>query len=107
VIGKQILAPGETLDVFNPFPEFKSSVPLTDLQYSFCLMRESTEQERESNRHRLPDDCDFWQQFAVSPRAYEDKTALILPLRGKIAVWEGHDFYAHHQRVPLSNSRVK
>jgi hypothetical protein len=107
VIGKQILAPGETLDVFNPFPEFESSVPLTDLQYSFCLLRESDEQRRETNRHRLPDDCDLRQQFAVSPRTYEDKTALILPLRGKMFVWEGHDLYAHHQRVPLSNSKVE
>jgi hypothetical protein len=86
VIGKQILAPGETLDVFNPFPEFESPVPLTNLQYSFCLLRESTEQQRERNRHRLPDDCDFRQQFAVSPRTYESKTALILPLHGKIFV---------------------
>ena len=38
----------------------------------------------------------------LSPRTYEDKTALILPLRGKIFVWEGHDLYAHHQRVPLT-----
>jgi Peptidase family M23 len=107
VIGKQILAPGETLDVFNPFPEFESPVPLAELQYSFCLLRESNELEREKNRHRLPDDCDFRQQLVVSPCAYEAKTALILPLRGKIFVWEGHDFYAHHQRVPLSNSRVQ
>ena len=107
VIGKQILAPGETLDVFNPFSEFESSVPLTELRYSFCLLRESNEQQREKNQHRLPDDCDFRQQFAVSPRTYEDKTPLVLPLRGKIFVWEGHDLYAHHQRVPLSNSEVK
>jgi len=107
VIGEQILAPSTTLDVFNPFPEFESSVPLMELHYSFCLQRESNEREREKNRHRLPDDCDFRQQFAVSPRTYEDKTALILPLRGKIFVWEGHDLYAHHQRVPLSNPKVK
>jgi len=37
VIGEQILAPGETLDVFNPFSEFESSVPLTELEYSFCI----------------------------------------------------------------------
>jgi len=40
VIGKQILAPGETIDVFNPFSEFESSVPLTKLEYSFCLLRD-------------------------------------------------------------------
>ena len=93
--------------ISDPFPEFESSVPLTDLQYSFCLLRESNEQQRETNRHRLPDDCDFRQRLAVSPRNYEDKTELILPLREKILVWEGHDLYAHHQRVPLGNSKVK
>jgi hypothetical protein len=31
----------------------------------------------------------------------------ILPLRGKIFVWEGHDFYAHHVRVPLGDPKVK
>ena len=107
VIGKQTLAPGETLDVFNPFSEFESSVPLTELQYSFCLLRESNEQQQEKNRHRLPDDCDFREQLAVSPRTYEDKTALILPLRGKIFVWEGHDLYAHHLRVPLGDPKVQ
>jgi len=47
VIGKQILAPGETIDVFNPFSEFESPVSLVALQYSFCLLRESTEQQQE------------------------------------------------------------
>jgi hypothetical protein len=107
VIGKQTLAPGETLDVFNPFSEFESPVPLTELQYSFCLLRESNEQQQEKNRHRLPDDCDFRQQLSVSPRSYEDKTALILPLRGKIFVWEAHDLYAHHLRVPLGDPKVQ
>jgi hypothetical protein len=59
------------------------------------------------NRHRLPDDCDFRERLAVSPRAYKDKTALILPLRGKIFVWEGHDLYAHHRRVPLGDPKVQ
>jgi hypothetical protein len=107
VIGKQTLAPGESLDLFNPFSEFELPVPLAELEYTFCLLRESNQQEREKNRHRLPDDCDFRRHLTVIPRSYEDKTALILPLRGKTFVWEGHDFYAHHLRVPLSNSRVQ
>ena len=106
VIGNQVLAPGETLDVFNPFSEFESLVPVTELQYSFCLLRESTARQRQKNLHRLPDDCDFHQQLSVHPRTYRDKTELILPLRGKVFVWEGHDFYAHHLRVPLSDPKV-
>jgi hypothetical protein len=107
VIGKQILAPGETLDVFNPFPEFAATVPLAELQYSFCLLLESSDQQREKNLHRLPDDCDYRQHFSVIPRTYADKTALILPLCGPLFVWEGHDFYAHHQRVPVGSSKVQ
>jgi hypothetical protein len=107
VVGKQTLAPTDTLNVFNPFSEFESSVPLKELQYSFCLLRESNEQQREQNQHRLPDDCDFRQELVVSPGTYEDKTVLILPLRRKIFVWEGHDFYAHHLRVPISDPKVQ
>src|SRR5260370_39503903 len=94
VIGKQILEPAETLDVFNPFSEFESSVSLTELQYSFCILRDSNEQQRENNRHRLPDDCDFREHFARGPRTYKYKTELILPLRGKIFVSECHDLSA-------------
>ncbi len=108
VIGKQVLAAGETLDVFNPFFEFESPVPLTKLRYSFCLLLESNAQQQEHNTHRLPDDCDFTAELTVLPRTYVGKTApLILPLRGKIFVWEGHDFYAHHLRVPLGSRKVQ
>jgi len=106
VIGKQILAPAEALDVFNPFSEFESTVPLTELKYSFCLLRESNEQQQTS-RHKLPDECDFREQLTVSPQTYEDKTALISPLRGKIFVWEGHDLHAHQLRVPLGDPKVQ
>ena len=71
VIGKQILTPGGSLDVFNPFSEFESNVPLAELDYSFCLLRESSDEERNRNSHRLPDDCDFRQHLTVLPRTYE------------------------------------
>jgi Peptidase family M23 len=107
VIGKQTVGPGEILDVFNPFYDFQSAVPLSELQFTFCLLRERNESERTRNLHRLPDDCDLRQQVSIFPRSYEDKTALVVPLHGRIFVWEGHDFYAHHLRVPLGNAKVK
>ena len=107
VIGKQTMAPDEHLDVFNPFFRFESIMPLSELRYSFCLLREANPQERERNLHRLPDDCDFRQQITIVPRTYEDKTSLILPLRGKIFIWEGHDFFSHHLRVPLGDTDVQ
>ena len=107
VIGEELLAPGRTLDVFNPFSEFEAAVPLGALSYAFCLQRETTPTEKEANLHRLPDDCDFINQITVAPNAYDGKTRLSLPLKGRIFVWEGHDYYAHHLRVPMSNARVK
>ena len=107
VIGARLLEPGGSLDVFNPFDEFAGDVPLDRLEYSFCFLRESGIRERERNRHRLPDDCDFIAATTVSPVSYADKTDLVLPLRGKIFVWEGHGFYAHHLRVPLRNAKVR
>jgi hypothetical protein len=107
VIGNQMLMPGGSLDVFNPFPQFDAAMPVNRLQFSFCLQREDTEAQQGANLHRLPDDCDFTKDFSVTPRAYDGKTALALPVRGKVFVWEGHDFYAHHFRVPMGNAKVK
>jgi hypothetical protein len=106
VIGNQVMAPGQGLDVFNPFPAFEAQLPLNRLALSFCLQRESSDAEREKNLHRLPDDCDYQVETSVTPRSYDTKTPLILPLKGKIFVWEGHDFYAHHLRVPFGNAKV-
>ncbi|HXS05543.1 MAG TPA: M23 family metallopeptidase [Rhizomicrobium sp.] len=107
VIGEQVLTPGKTLDVFNPFSEFEGAMPLNELSYSFCLQRENSAAERQANAHRLPDDCDAINDVTVASRVYPGKTALTLPLKGKVFVWEGHDSYAHHLRVPMSNPRVK
>ena len=76
------------------------------MRYDFCLLREDTAAQRDANRHRLPDDCDFVSSLAVTPHVYYSKTPLMLPVRGKVFIWEGHDFYAHHLRVPLGNPRM-
>jgi len=107
VIGPRLLLPGKTLDVFNPFYEFQPEVMLTEVRYSFCFLQEANEMERDRNRHRLPGDCDVREELTVRPRTYEGKTSLILPLRGRVFVWEGHDFLAHHLRVPLGQPEVQ
>jgi hypothetical protein len=107
VIGNPMLAAGGTLDIFNPFSEFDAAMPLDQLNYSFCLLDESTPAAHEHNLHRLPDDCDFTRTVTVIPRAYDGKTPLVLPLHGRLFVWEGHDFYAHHLRVPFGNPKVR
>ncbi len=107
VIGERLLRPGQSLDIFNPFSEFEPQMPLDNLQFSICLLKESNADEKEKNRHRLPGDCDLRAETAVHSRGYETKTSLVLPLKGLLFVWEGHDYLAHHFRVPLGNPKVR
>ena len=107
VIGERMLLPGHSLDIFNPFSEFDPRIPLDDLRFSICLLKESNAAEAEKNHHRLPGDCDLRAETAVRPRTYETKTALVLPLKGTVFIWEGHDYLAHHFRVPLGNPKIQ
>jgi murein DD-endopeptidase MepM/ murein hydrolase activator NlpD len=106
IVAKPTLGSGEIVDVFNPFYSFAETMPLERLEYAFRYVREDDAHEREANRHRLPMDFDVEVHTTVIPQPYSTKTDLILPLTGRLFVWEGHDFYAHHRRVPLNAPKV-
>ena len=40
----------------------------------------------------------------IRPTRYPGKTRLVLPLRGRIYVFDGHDFYSHHRRQNVFRS---
>jgi hypothetical protein len=107
IVARPLLAPGETVDVFNPFYSLSSGVPISMMKYVFRYLVENNDQQREANRHRLPMDFDTSAEITVSPRAYETKTSLTVPLHGRILIWKGHDFYAHHRRIPLDDANVQ
>jgi hypothetical protein len=107
IVSKPLLAPGETVDVFNPFYSLAGDVPIFKMKYVIRYLVENNDQQRETNRHRLPMDFDTSTELAVTPQAYETKTSLIMPLHGRILIWEGHDFYAHHRRIPLHDAKVQ
>ena len=112
VIGEQILVPGKSLDIFNPFTQFEARpCRLRDcVMISACCAKDSTPRQRDANRHRLPDDCDFVSSLAVSPHLCLERTRrCCLPVEGQsVLIWEGRDFYAHSAclRVPLGNPRM-
>jgi len=101
IVAKPLLTPGETIDVFNPFFSIGADVPIARMEFTFRYRRENDAAQREQNRHRLPMDLDISAKLSVAPNKYQAKTNLILPLQGRLFVWEGHDFFAHHRRVPL------
>ena len=35
----------------------------------------------------------------VVPILYETKTPLVLPVKGRVLVWDGHDYHSHHRRM--------
>lgn len=93
LMGQRSLPPGGTLDLFNPFFSFEGDVPLHRLRYELSFMR----------RDRQPGvplafDADVIRKIDVFPTDYPGKTDLVLPLDGRLLVYDGHDFYSHHRR---------
>ncbi|MBA3633771.1 MAG: M23 family metallopeptidase [Acidobacteria bacterium] len=70
---------------YNPFHAFAADVPLKKLHYEFSFSSE--------DRKRY-----FKTEIDVAPVFYETKTDLILPVRGRVLVWDGHDYNSHHRR---------
>ncbi|HKR66835.1 MAG TPA: M23 family metallopeptidase [Thermoanaerobaculia bacterium] len=81
---QRTIEPHAKLVVFNPFASFESEYALQKIRYevTFDNGEKST--------------------VVVAPRAYETKTNLILPLKGRVFVHDGHDFYSHHRRLDVT-----
>lgn len=60
-----------------------------------------------ANRHRLPMDFDVEIPMTIQPSKYQTKTELHVPLHGRVLVWEGHDYFAHHRRVPIDSDLTR
>lgn len=81
--------PGRDIVLFNPFHTFASDVPIATLRYEF----EFRTGDRERHVRTTLD---------VRPTIYQQKTDLALPIRGRVLVWDGHDYHAHHRRNPYA-----
>jgi len=74
--------PGKTLVVFNPFT-FEPDLDLGTIRYDLEF-------------------GDVKTSITIHPRVYETKTDLALPMRGRLLIHDGHDFYAHHRRLDIT-----
>jgi murein DD-endopeptidase MepM/ murein hydrolase activator NlpD len=73
--------------LFNPFPDQNS---MTDkLEYTF-VFNDSIEIKK-----------------VVIPTDYDQKTDFTLPLKNRILVYDGHDFYSHHRRFDYEFAPIK
>ena len=83
VPNREIL-PGSPLLVFNPFAEWDAALPIATLRYRFIV-------ENAARAETLHAD--------VAPRQFVQHADLILPLAGRVFVFDAHDAMAHHRRV--------
>lgn len=83
---RRVLRAKQSTLVFNPFHSFVASVPLKRLRYEFAFGTEDGKVRHTSVAE-------------VVPILYETKTALVLPVKGRVLVWDGHDYHSHHRRM--------
>ena len=87
---RRVVEAGTSILVFNPFHYFSGSVPLKRLRYAFTL-------RTVDGRTRYRSD------IVVTPVPYQTRTQLILPVRGRVLVWDGHDYQSHHRRFDYTD----
>jgi len=88
LIPRRAMRPKQAALVFNPFHSFAASVPLKKLRYEFAFATE--------------DGSRYKSLAEVAPVLYDTKTALVLPMKGRVLVWDGHDYNSHHRRFDYS-----
>jgi hypothetical protein len=93
-IGQREIGSHQSLLLYNPFYAFDTEIELTTLHYTFTFV--STSQALQ-----------FKAEAVVAPIVYETVTSLTLPLHGRMIVYDGHDFYAHHRRFDYLNPIVR
>lgn len=93
-VPKRVVQPGGSLALFNPFYALPAHLPLERLRFEFAFETSGITPVRVA-------------VIDVSPVARRPFTRLILPLDGPAVVYDGHDFYSHHRRIPLDNEFAK
>ncbi len=88
---RDLPAHGE-LGIFNPFYGFSLRSSISMLRYELFFTGDGGVVKTVS--------------FVVHPQVYNDKTSLMVPLKGRLFVDDGHDFYGHHRRQDITLPQV-
>ncbi len=78
---------------FNPFTEFDLSMPIHQLKLEWYFTDNAG---KELNLNST-----------INPAKYEQKGKYIFPLKGKILVYDAHDYNAHHRRFDYNFVFIK
>jgi len=102
-VAHRVLAPGETRLYFNPFPEVPSDVAPSAMRVAVTLERVLKDGE-EAPAGEKPTVVEAKAVFATAP-AWTRK--LVLPVEGRVLVWDGHDLLSHHRRFDTEHPLLK
>jgi murein DD-endopeptidase MepM/ murein hydrolase activator NlpD len=89
------LKPGEARLVFNPFPVLPADIAAKSVRVEVELSP--------SDRKGASITASAKAEFRAPPAS---ALKLMLPLAGKVWVWDGHDLLAHHRRWDYSNPDI-
>ncbi|MBA2626883.1 MAG: M23 family metallopeptidase [Gemmatimonadales bacterium] len=95
----RVIDPSVTTVIYNPFHTFRADLPLGALRYELVFADTVTLRQGGVAGTAHEDTL----RVTVSPREYRTRTDLILPIRGRLLVFDGHDFESHHRRWPLAH----
>jgi hypothetical protein len=90
----RIVPPRGALALFNPFYLLPPDLELVRLDYRFIFGTRGIEPVEEV-------------LASVAPRAWQPPVRLVLPVDGPALVYDGHDFYSHHRRIPLGGALAR
>lgn len=93
IVPQRKLEPEKVLEVFNPIAELPLEYVFERIDFSFRFISEES--------------SNLESKISVKPVVYEQKVLLDLPFKGVCLVSDGHDFLAHHRRIPLMNAFVE
>lgn len=79
--------------IFNPFEEFNIGLDLSNVEFQFTFSNNQNEK--------------YSITTAIHPEKYIQKVNYVFPLKGKILVYDGHDYYAHHRRFDYNFEPIK
>jgi len=94
------LPAGSAIGIFNPFTTFGDEITLAKVSYTFFF-------NESDYRTATPLDYQFLAEVTVTPQQYIGKTELVLPVRARTIVFDGHDLYAHHRRLNPADPEVR
>ncbi|HEX9980834.1 MAG TPA: M23 family metallopeptidase [Flavobacterium sp.] len=79
--------------VFNPFTDFRLATAISRLDYDWVFENQKEEEIKI--------------RTTVLPIEYVQKVAMEMPLKGRVLVYDAHDYYSHHRRFDYNFGPIK